>query len=166
MYIEKQDLIDELGAEKLLELADDSATAELADLTDDDPDNALAQAINKRIDRALSYAVGTFDSYARTRYTIPVPVTPKVKSSCIDLAVFHFFKSRATAGSTKEGVYAVKKEAHDSAVNFLRDVAAGKAALDVPTAEETLANPASPDEVLRGSSTKEDIFSDRKMTGY
>src|SRR6266571_920596 len=133
-YITKQDLIDELGAAKLLELADDSGQGDVGDLSDD---GEIGQAIDKRIDRAIAYAQGTFDGYARTRYTIPVVATIKVKSLCIDLAVFHLFKSRAT-NATKDSVYGVKKDAHDAALKFLTDVSTGKAALDVPSAEETV----------------------------
>ncbi|HEX8090889.1 MAG TPA: DUF1320 domain-containing protein [Blastocatellia bacterium] len=153
-YITKQDLVDELGAEKLLELADNTGQGSLDD-----------QEIVSRIGKAIGYAVGTFDSYARQRYAVPVPVTEKVKSVCLDLAVFHLYKSRAT-NATKEGVYGVKKDAHDLAMKFLDAVGMGRAALDVPTAEETVVTPASPDEVLRGSSRSTVVFSDDKLTGY
>ena len=153
-YISLEDLKDELGAEKLLELADDSGDGSLED-----------EAVVKRIGKAIGYAVGTFDSYARQRYAVPVPVTEKVKATCLDLSVFHLYKSRAT-NATREGVYAVKKDAHDQAMKFLEAIGAGKAALDVPTAEETVINPASPDEVLRGSSQSNVVFSDKKLSGY
>lgn len=153
-YIVKQDLIDELGEAKLLELSDDAGIADL-----DDP------AVVARIDRAIAYAEGTFNSYARNRYTIPVLATVVVKGKCIDLAVFHFYKSRATS-ATKEGVYGVKKDAHDAALIWLKDLAMGKAAIDVPSSEETTVNPASPDEVLRGSSKTPVVFSDDKLKSY
>jgi phage gp36-like protein len=149
-YIIQQDLEDELGLDKLIELTDDAGLGVIG---------------VDRVGKAIGYAVGTFDSYARQRYAVPVPVTEKVKSVCLDLAVFHLYKSRAT-NATKEGVYGVKKDAHDLAMKFLEAVAMGKAALDVPSAEETVANPASADEVLRGSSQSKVIFSDDKLTGY
>ena len=154
MYIGKQDLVDELGEAKLLELTDDDGNADLTD-----------QHVENRIGKALSYAVGTFDGYARTRYQVPVPVTEKVKSVCIDLAVFHLFKSRAT-NATKESQYGVKKDAHDAALKFLVDVSAGRAALDVPSAEETVTNPGSPDQILRGSSQSPVVFNDGALKGY
>lgn len=147
-YITQQDLEDELGEAKLIQLTDDEGAGEVGE---------------SRVNKAISYAVGTFDSYARNRYTIPVPITEKVKACCLDLAVFHLFKSRAT---DTEGVYDVKKDAHATALAFLKDVAAGRAALDVPSAEETVENPASPDEVLRGSEKSAVVFSDDKLTGY
>ncbi|MGA9768276.1 MAG: phage protein Gp36 family protein [Blastocatellia bacterium] len=153
-YITTQDLIDELGEEKLLELTDDEGSGDLEN-----------DHVQKRIGKALSYAVGTFDSYARQRYQIPVPVTEKVKATCIDLAVFNLFKGRGTS-ATKESVYGVKKDAHDLAMKYLLDIGAGRAALDVPSIEETITKPASPDEVLRGSSKSQEVFSNDKLTGY
>lgn len=149
-YITQQDLQDELGEDKLIELTDDEGAGEIG---------------AKRVSKAIAYAVGTFDSYARQRYAVPVPITEKVKSVCLDLAVFHLYKSRAT-NATKEGVYGVKKDAHDLAMRFLEAIGNGKAALDVPTAEETVAIPASADEVLRGSSQSNVVFSDKKLNGY
>lgn len=163
-YIAKQNLIDELGEQKLLELADDEGTADIGDLSDDDGEDG--QRINARIDRAIAYAVGTFDAHARTRYTIPVSATTVVVSTCVDLAVFHFYKNRPIAGNPKEGVYAVKKEAHDAALRFLEKLSKGLAAVDVPSDEETITNPGSPDEVLRGSSKTAAVFSDSKLQGY
>jgi phage gp36-like protein len=145
-YITQQDLEDELGTKKLIQLTDNANSGEI------DP---------ARVDKAISYAVGTFEAYARTRYQLPVPVTPLVKATCLDLAVFHLFKSRATS---KDGVFEVRKETHDNALKFLQALQKGTAALDVPAAEETAANPASPDRVLSGSSRP--VFTDKKIEGY
>src|SRR5829696_4030034 len=102
-YITQQDLIDELGLQKLIELTTD-------DLDATEPDAAV-------VNRAIEYAVGTFESYARTRYTLPVPSTPTVKSRCVDLAVYHLFRKRATDA---DGVFKVKKTAYDEAITFLK----------------------------------------------
>jgi phage gp36-like protein len=147
-YITQQDLEDELGENRLVQLTDDQATGEVNPA---------------RVGKAISYAEGTFEAYARTRYTLPVPVTEKVKSLCLDLAVFHLFKSRALS---TEGVYEVKKHAHDAAIKFLEALQKGTAALDVPAAEETATSPASPDRVLRGSSSSKPVFTDEKMDSY
>jgi phage gp36-like protein len=147
-YITQQDLEDELGEDKLVQLTDDARNGEIG---------------QQRVNKAISYAVGTFDSYARTRYQIPVPITERVKATCLDLAIFHLYKSRA---STDEGVYKIAKHSHDAALKFLGDIQSGKAALDVPSAEETAVNPKNPDEVLRGSSATSSAFSDDKLSGY
>lgn len=145
-YIVTQDLIDELGEKKLIQLTD----------------NDGADAVNEaRVDKAIAYGEGTFDSYARTRYTIPVTATPRVKATVLDLAVFHLYKSRS---SVDDGVYKVRKDAHDAALKFLHSLADGRAALDVPSADETVSNPQNPDQVLKGNSNPQ--FSDRKLRSW
>lgn len=130
----EQDLIDELGEQTLVQLTDDAGTDEINE---------------SRISKAIEFARGTFDSYARSRYSLPVPATPMVKSLNLDLAVFHLYKSRT---SLAEGIYTVKKNAADDALKILKDIAAGKAALDVPAGEETTENPQTPDRVLTNAS--------------
>lgn len=148
-YITVDDLKDELGEYKLIQLtATDEAPGEIGE---------------KRVDKAISYAVGTFDSYARTRYTLPVTVTEKVKATCLDLAVFYLVKGRA---SIDEGEYKIKASNNQMALKFLGDLREGKAALDVPTAEETKTNPASPDDVLKASDISPSVFSDDNLKGY
>lgn len=145
-YIEQQDLVDELGEDKLIQLTD----------------NTRSRVVDTaRVAKAISYAVGTFEAYARTRYTLPVPATEKVKSLCLDLAVFNLIKGRATYD---EGVYKVRRDAHDDAMKFLQALQSGKAALDVPAAQETATLPASPDRVLRGNSNT--VFTDGKLSTY
>lgn len=148
-YITLDDLKGEFGEEKLIQLTDDNDTGEIGE---------------DRINKAISYAVGLFDSYARTRYTIPVPVTPLVTSLCLDLAIFHLWKSRAT--DADDGQYKIRLNAHDSALKRLSDIQSGKAALDVPTVEETITTPASPDRVLRGSDASPSIFNDDNLSSY
>lgn len=150
-YIGKQDLIDELGEEKLLQLVDNSGTADIN-----------SAAVNARIIQIIDEAVGTFDAYARTRYTLPVPTTAKVRSTCLKIAVFSLYEGRATHN---EGIYKVKENAYKNAIEFLKNVQAGKAALDVQAAQETEANPASPDEVLSGSSRRSP-FSDGSLRDF
>ena len=65
-----------------------------------------------------------------------------------------------------DGAYKVRKDAHDQALSFLKDVASGRAGLDVPTAEETIETPASPDEVLRGSAETSEVFSKDKLSSF
>lgn len=148
-YITQQDLEDELGLKKLIQLTDDDNIGEVG---------------VKRVNKAISFAVGTFDSYARSRYTIPVPITEKVKATCLDLAIFHLMKSRTTV--TDDGPYKVRLDASNAALKFLQDIQAGKAALDVPSVEETETNPASPDRVLRGSEESPEVFNDTNLSSY
>ncbi|HEV7701070.1 MAG TPA: DUF1320 domain-containing protein [Pyrinomonadaceae bacterium] len=145
-YVETQDLIDELGQSTLIQLTDDAGTDEINDA---------------RISKAIEFARGTFDSYARSRYSLPVPTTPMVKAINLDLAVFHLYKSRSTVHN--EGIYPIRKNAADDAMKLLRDIQAGKAALDVPAAEETAALPATSDKVLTNASNSK--FTDDRLRG-
>ena len=138
--------MDELGEELLVQLTDD----------------LNSRAINPAVvAKAIDSATGTFDSYARTRYTLPVPVTPLVKSICIDIAVYSLQRKRATY---KEGVFEVRKTAYDEAISKLKDIAAGRAALDVPASDETIETPASPDKILTNAAKAK--FNDRILSGF
>lgn len=145
-YITAEDLIDELGEDLLVELTDDNDTGEINE-------NVITKAID--------YAVGTFDAYARTRYSLPVPATALVKSRCLDLAIYRLFRKRA---ELDEGVFKVKKTAHDETISFLKDLQAGRAALDIPAAEETIESPATGDRILTNKSNSK--FTDDKFKGF
>lgn len=145
-YITKEDLLEELGEDILVQLTDNEETGEIND---------------SRIEKSIEYARGVFDAYARTRYSLPVPVTPMVKAVCLDLAIFHLYKSRT---SIAEGVYEIRKNANDEAIKLLTNISNGKAALDVPAITETKETPASSDSILTnaGKST----FTDTALKGY
>lgn len=145
-YIAKQDLIDELGQSMLVKLTDDAGTGVINDT---------------RVNKAIDFASGIFDSYARSRYSLPVPVTTLVKALNLDLAVFHLYKART---SIAEGVYKVKQDAYNEALKTLRDIAAGKAALDVPAVEETKEKPASSDEILTNAGRSK--FTDDRLKAF
>ena len=145
-YITQQDLLEEVGEKKLIQLTDNDRTGEI--------DAAKVQ-------KAISFAVGTFEAYARTRYKLPVPTTELVKSKIIDLALYKLERDRATGSETIEKL---RKELYDPTIKFLEALQSGKAALDVPATEETVENPASPDRVLRGNSKP--VFGDDKLRGF
>lgn len=146
-YIELQDLIDELGEAKLIELTDDVGDGEIGE----------AAAVN-----AIEDAIGEFESYARVRYTLPVLTTYRVKSACLKIAVYRLFSRRATFAD--EGILKVKQAAYNETVGFLKDLAAGRAALDVPAAQETLATPATSDEVLTNAGRSK--FTDSRLKAF
>lgn len=145
-YIATQDLLDELGESRLVQLTDNEGTGELDE----------ARAL-----KAIQYAEGVFDAYLRSRYSVPVPSTPMVKAMNLDLAVFHLFKGRA---SETEGVYQIKKDAHDAAVKLLIAIGQGKAALDVPAAEETETTPSSGDTILTNANRSK--FTDSALRDF
>jgi phage gp36-like protein len=145
-YLETQDLIDELGESTLVQLTDDAGTGQINDA---------------RTQKAIEFARGTFDSYARSRYSIPVPVTPVVKSINLDLAIFHLYKSRSTIA---EGVYTIRKNAYDDAMRQLKAIAEGRAALDVPATEEAIDTPATSDKVLSNAANAK--FTDDRLKSF
>ncbi len=122
-YIDQQDLLDELGEGKLIQLTDDEGTGEVG---------------TARVGKSISFAEAVVESYLRGRYALPVPATPIVKGLCTDLAIHHLYKSRTTIA---EGVYTVRTNAKNDAIKLLQAISSGTAALDVPTAEETNENP-------------------------
>jgi len=145
-YIETQDLVDELGEDGLVKLTDNEGTGEIDET---------------RVLKAIEFAQGTFDAYARSRYSLPVPVTPLVKSLNLDLAVFHLQKNRTSAIG---GIYEARKQAYDDAIKLLKDVSQGKAALDVPAAEETVTNPVNSDKILTNANSAK--FTDTALKGF
>lgn len=145
-YIALQDLLDEIGEEKLIQLTDNAKTGEVNEAV---------------VARAIAFAVGTFEAYARTRYELPVPVTEKVKSICLDLT---FYKLRRARAATSEAIDSLKKSLYDPNIKFLEALQSGKAALDVPAKDETAESPGSPDRVLKGSSKP--VFTDDRIDSY
>lgn len=146
MYLELQDLIDELGEETLVQLTDDEGTGEINET---------------RVLKAIEFAKGTFDAYARSRYSLPVPATPFVKAANLDIAVFHFYKSRMQSA---DGIYKVRENAYKEAMQLLKDIQTGKAGLDVPAVEETVTNPATSDEILTNAGRQK--FTDDALKGF
>lgn len=145
-YITADDLLDELGENTLVQLTDDEGTGEINET---------------RVLKAIDYASGMFDSYARSRYSLPVSATPLVKALNLDLAIFHLYKSRS---DLPEGVYMVKKNAHDEAIKTLKDIGCGKAALDVAAIDETPSNPDNKDQILSNASSTR--FTDERLRSY
>ncbi len=124
-------MLEELGEDRLLQLTDDDRTG----------------AINTRVvEAACESATATFESYARTRYSLPVPATFLVKKICRQLARYELELRRATS---EEKIISLQKSYYTPNLNLLKDIQAGKAALDIPAATETAIHPASPDKVLR-----------------
>lgn len=146
-YITQQDLEAELGQKKLIELTNDTRNATEVNPTP--------------VERAITYACGLIDSYARARYSLPLPKTAMVRSLAIDLASFKLYRNRVTSD---EGVYKPKRDAFEDAIRLLKSINKGEAALDVPAAEETESSPGSSDRVLSGS--KRTVFTDKNMGGY
>jgi phage gp36-like protein len=145
-YIDRQDLIDELGENELVQLTDNDGTGEINEA---------------RLGKAIQYAQGVFESYIRSRYSLPVPSTDLVRGLNLDLAIFHLYKSRAVLD---EGVYKIKKDAKDDAIKQLQAINKGMAALDIPEVEETPETPGTGDQVLTNANRA--LFTDEKLSSF
>lgn len=145
IYITRQDLLEELGEDLLIQLTDNAGTGVV--------DEA-------KVTKAIQHAQGVCDAYLRGRYSLPVPATPMVKTINIDIAIFHLYKRI----EFDEGVYKVRKTANDDAIKLLTAINQGKAGLDVPATEETIATPATSDRILTNKSNS--VFTDSKLSGF
>jgi phage gp36-like protein len=125
---------------------------ELIELTDDTGSGGVRADI---VQAMLDQASATIDSYCSQRYTVPLRPSIQLKETCLDLTVYRLFSRRRRVSEDVRDTY-------NAAVQFLRDVAAGKAALDQPT------DPTTP-QVSSGApnSTKKPlIFNDDNLRGY
>ena len=145
-YITLQDLQDELGESDLAKLSGD-------------PDG---ETVNEaRIQGVIENAQGVFEGYIRGRYSLPVPTTPLVKQLNKKIAIYELYERWA---SIDEGIYKIRRNAYQDAITQLKDIQAGRAALDVPAAEETATNPATSDKILTNASKAK--FTDDKLSGF
>jgi phage gp36-like protein len=110
-YANETDIIELYGAE-LLDM--------VADKTGDGVRDAAA------VGRALNDAGSLIDGYLSQRYTLPLSAVPAfLKTICIDIALYRLASNPALLSEDVRRRY-------DDALKFLRDIAAGKAALGLP----------------------------------
>ena len=113
-YASQQDLEAKCRLAVLVQLTDDARTG---------------QVDAAKVTAAIAEADAIIDSYARTRYTTPFePVPQRVRDLSVDLALYSLFSRR---GYDKDSADTAIKDRHDRAMQFLRDVGAGKATLDI-----------------------------------
>ncbi|HLJ89570.1 MAG TPA: DUF1320 domain-containing protein [Candidatus Angelobacter sp.] len=124
---------------------------ELVQLTDDTNSGKVNTVMVSDI---LNESSALIDSYCRQRYTIPLQASNQVKGLTLTIAEWFLYQRRK---KMKKDV----SEAYDYAVQFLRDVASGKASLDQPVA----AAPQSGAGDVRPTQTVE-RFSDDNLAGY
>jgi phage gp36-like protein len=137
-YATLQDLIDRFGADELLAIADRDG--------DGSVDADLVAA-------ALADAAGTIDSYIGRRYTLPLSATPaQLTARACDIARWLLYTDMPHERVTK---------AHDAAVAWLKDVAAGRADLDAGGAEPAGDGPG---RVAIDSGAR--VFSDDALSDY
>jgi phage gp36-like protein len=126
--------------------------SELIQLTDDTNSGAVNAQI---VTDCLTEASATIDSYCRQRYQIPLQQSDQVKGLCLDITEYLLFSRRRKMPDTV-------KQRYQDAINFLKDVGAGKAGLDQPAAAQpqTAATPG----VV--STQIPDRFSDNNLQGW
>ena len=113
-YAVLQDLIDRFGEEELIELTDRA-----------DPPTGLVDATI--VAGALADADELINSYVARRYDLPLsPVPSRLVQMAANIARFNLY--------TDDPMDSVK-ESHARAINFLKDIAAGRAVLDVAGSE-------------------------------
>lgn len=114
MYATQQDLIDRFGQEELVELTDRA----------DPPAGVVDSTV---VTRALDDTAALIDGYVGVRYELPIAAVPALLTNlAADIARYKLYDEAPPE--------AVEKR-HDDAIKTLRDIAAGKAKLDVAGAE-------------------------------
>lgn len=103
---------------------------ELVELTDDsetDADPGAGQVNAAIVTGALTEASARIDSYCRQRYITPLQASDTIKGLTLDIAQYLLFTRRRTTKPNE-----TVAERYLDAINFLKDIAAGKASLDQP----------------------------------
>jgi phage gp36-like protein len=104
---------------------------DMLDAIDRDGDS---QADTDALDMALADASALIDSYLSQRYTLPLPVVPEaLKRACVDVALYQTVREGTKASED----YRLR---YEDAVVWLRDLATGKAALDLPAPQQATGN--------------------------
>lgn len=124
---------------------------QLGQLTDDSGQDVVNAAV---VADVLTEASGTVDSYCRLRYAVPLQSSEQIKGLTLDIAVYLLF-------SRRDRVTANVQQRYNDAIQFLRDVGAGKAGLDQPTG----ATPQAGGGEVK-SSCKPDRFSDEHLRDF
>jgi phage gp36-like protein len=125
--------------------------AELAQLTDDVRGSEINVAV---VTQVLTEASGKIDSYCRLRYNVPLQSSEQIKGLTLDIAEYLLFARRRRITDDV-------RQRYDDAIAFLKDVSAGRAALDQPATatQQTGGGP-----VLE--TQKEEKFSDDNLEGF
>jgi phage gp36-like protein len=97
--------------------------AALGQLTDDSGQDVINADV---VTQVLTEASAAVDSYVRLRYTVPLQPSEQIKGITLDIAVYMLYSRRDRISDSVQKRY-------DDAIQFLRDVGAGKAGLDQPT---------------------------------
>ncbi|MBN9614415.1 MAG: DUF1320 domain-containing protein [Acidobacteriales bacterium] len=118
-YATQADLVPlRMTAGELVELTDDSET---------DADPGAGEVNTAIVDGVMDEASARIDSYCRQRYVTPLQSSNTIKGLCLDIAQYLLFTRRRTTKPDE-----TVAERYLDAINFLKDIASGKASLDQP----------------------------------
>lgn len=133
MYVTAQDLAAGLPEPVALYLVDDDARGALRMLSGD-----FWPEIAQRLDRACDDANAEVDSYLLQRYELPLSSIPPVLAArALDVARYRLFLRRGIREQTADEAI---ERAYKVAIAWLRDVAAGRAALPLPINQPAATN--------------------------
>ena len=100
----------------LLKMIPESELAELTAESGTEPDSGV-------VEEAVAKADGEIDAYLGVRYNLPLPEVPAlVRSLSVEMALFHLYSRRSVAPQ-------VRRQKYETAVAFLKQVAAGQASI-------------------------------------
>jgi phage gp36-like protein len=107
--------------------------AEIADLDNFGiTGSALASLSTAQKNAALDRASDDMDSYIGNVYALPLTDWGNdVRSKCCDIAVYHLLARR---GFNPDGKDQIVQDRYDNAIDWLKDIAAGRARLLAPAA--------------------------------
>lgn len=109
---------------------------ELLQLTDDTNTGEINASI---VSAVLEEASGKVDSYCRNRYVTPLQASDSVKGLTLDIATWLLFSRRRNIKMAE-----TVDSRYQAAMQFLKDISAGKAQLDQPTGDPPQASSAGP----------------------
>jgi phage gp36-like protein len=111
-YCTQADLLEQISEDELIQLTDDAGAGMI--------DAAV-------VTRAISDADAEIDSYAGTRYSVPLSTTPAmIRKLSVDISVYNLFARRRGAPDDR-------KERYKNAIRFLSDLSKGLISIGVST---------------------------------
>lgn len=114
-------------------------------LADQDNDGTIGPDDQAAMDDALSSASSIIDAYLGTRYSVPISNPPTVlRDLCVDIAWYRLAHSRLK--QTQE-----MRLRYEDAINLLKLIAAGKAAIGLDTDDDGVSDDQSAAMVARSA---------------
>ena len=134
---------------------------DLQQLLCDDPKVPFTDAqLQAAVEAIIPDGDRKIDSYASKYYVVPMDPTPdSVKDASADMACHCIYRRRP---ALSEGAAKTWKDAHDSAMSWLKDVAAGKATIEGATRKLSATTPNTGGKVM----TSAPVFTKDSLKGF